>query len=95
MNQSIAAAFLAFIIGMPCGSYNDMIRLLRQNRGELVAGGGVTSAGDLLIRLTNPVTREWTILKRYAEPPQWTCILAAGQDWETFKQTPNCGEVEC
>lgn len=85
------AAVLALIpkakAQMICGSREGIPRGLLQSHGEQRTFQGTTSAGGMLVVLSNPRTGTWTLVIIIAEPEQ-ACILSAGEGGEVFKPEP-------
>ncbi len=91
----VTTALLHAIIGLPCGTYEDITKQLREKYKEVEVAVGVTSTNGLIIRMSNPHTGTWTLLRRVAGLPGLTCIIATGQGWEIYDDSQNCGEVKC
>jgi len=91
----VAPVLLVAIVGLPCGEYEDIAKRLWQKWKEVEVAVGVTSSNGLIVRLENPETGTWTLLRRVAGLPGLTCVIASGQDWAEYDHRQNCGEVKC
>ena len=86
MKLAIAFAVIAapaFAQPQPCAKHDDMLKMLKDQFGEVVIDGGMTSTGNMIETTVNPKTHTWTaiITNRLGE----SCIPAAG---DHFKSIP-------
>ncbi|NQW01683.1 MAG: hypothetical protein HQ483_18410 [Rhodospirillales bacterium] len=91
--KSLCAVFLAVLIMAAagpaaaqavCGLRAAMLRQLGGNYKEAVVAMGLASNGAVL-EVTRSDSGSWTIL--LTNPSGVTCLMAAGENWETIKPT--------
>src|SRR5688500_15081428 len=63
----------------PCGSVNEVARLLDQSYGELPVSNGLQGNGQLLQIYASPTTGSWTAVT--TTPPGVSCVVATGRSW--------------
>ncbi len=67
--------------GPACGKRDDVLAQLSQKYKEAPVGIGVAGNGGLIELLTASTGSTWTLIITMPNGP--TCLLAAGQDWES------------
>ena len=67
--------------GPACGKRGDVLAQLSERYKETPVGIGVAGNGGLIELLTAGTGSTWTLIITLPNGP--TCLLAAGQDWET------------
>lgn len=65
----------------PCHAYAEVARQLGATYHERLVSLGVQSNGNLLLVFNSVTSGSWTIVS--TSPTGLTCILAAGQHWES------------
>jgi len=70
---------------VPCHSYTDIVGQLDKRYAEAPISIGMQSNGHMLQVFANQTRDSWTILS--VSPKGVGCILAAGHNWETLKNT--------
>src|SRR5215471_13080393 len=71
--------------GPACGKRDDVLAQLSQKYHEAPVGVGLAGNGGLIELLTASTGSTWTLIVTMPNGP--TCLVAAGQDWQS-QQTP-------
>ncbi len=72
-----------------CDKRPVVMRQLESKYDEKPIAIGIANNGGVVEVLTTPDGRTWTIV--ITLPNGMTCLVAAGEDWETFPRLPGKG----
>lgn len=72
-----------------CDRRPEVLRQLEDRYSEKPVAIGIANNGGLIELLTTPDGRTWTIV--ITLPSGMTCLVAAGEDWESYPQLPGKG----
>jgi len=75
--------------GPACGKRDDVLAQLSERYKEAPVGVGVAGNGGLIELLTASAGSTWTLIITLPNGP--TCLLAAGQDWESQRTSVSGG----
>lgn len=73
----------------PCAPRPEVIDQLAENHAEAPVGIGLASNGGLLELLTNESGATWTLI--ITMPNGQSCMVAAGEDWQSLQQATVVG----
>jgi hypothetical protein len=82
---ALALAPVAATAQVLCGKRADFLKHLDANHREAPTAMGLTSTGRVIEVLTSD-TGSWTII--ITGPDGKTCLVAAGEAWQTLGRTP-------
>jgi len=90
MAMTLAGADVRAETQPACGPRHDVLAVLADRFKEVPVGIGLAEGGNLIELLTSTAGSTWTLI--ITTPKGATCILAAGEDWQTDRTTALNGQ---